>query len=482
MREPAGSVRQMSSGVRIERLNPEELLRLVQTQQRQIAALEEMGRALQREGEQLKRHQQRQAAPFSKEQPVATPKRPGRRPGQGAFGRRTAPAPAAVTEPEVAVPVTVVACPACGGVLGEERHEAASVTELPAVPQPQVTLYRVAARTCTACGKTVRGQHPALAADQRGATAHRLGPRLLSAAHALHYQHGVPVQRVPGILEALTGARVTASALTQDALRQAQGGVGTATETLRKEMAQAERVHTDDTGWRVGGRSAFLLGFTTPTATLYRIRARHRNEEVREVIGDAFAGVLCTDRGKSYDAAALAEVKQQKCLAHLQRSASAVLETKWGRGRSFARALKALLHEGLALWQAYQAGSVEDFDAQRAALRQRLDHHLRERTLPDPDNQRLLDQLRWHHQRGNLLRFLDDPRIEPTNNRAERALRPAVIARKVSQCSKTEAGAAAFAAFASVTRTAVQQHQPVIDRLAALRRAPPPRSPAPDRR
>ena len=59
----------------------------------------------------------------------------------------------------------------------------------------------------------------------------------------------------------------------------------------------------------------------------------------------------------------------------------------------------------------------------------------------------------WHNDRGNLLRFLDDPSIEPTNNRAERALRPAVIARKVSHCSKTARGADAFSAFTSIITT-----------------------------
>ena len=66
---------------------------------------------------------------------------------------------------------------------------------------------------------------------------------------------------------------------------------------------------------------------------------------------------------------------------------------------------------------------------------------------------RLQNELGWHHDRGNLLRFLDDPSIEPTNNRAERALRGAVIARKVSHCSKNVGGADAFSAFTSVIRT-----------------------------
>src|SRR4029453_13221991 len=59
-------------------------------------------------------------------------------------------------------------------------------------------------------------------------------------------------------------------------------------------------------------------------------------------------------------------------------------------------------------------------------------------------NPRGLNELGWHHDGGNVLRFLADPRIEPTNNRAERALRPAVIGRKVSQCTRTARGSRAF--------------------------------------
>ena len=79
-----------------------------------------------------------------------------------------------------------------------------------------------------------------------------------------------------------------------------------------------------------------------------------------------------------------------------------------------------------------------------------------EQVKPFRDNWRdgrLQNELGWHDDRGNLLRFLDDPGIEPTNNRAERTLRGAVIARKVSHCSKNEDGADAFSAFTSVLRT-----------------------------
>ena len=77
--------------------------------------------------------------------------------------------------------------------------------------------------------------------------------------------------------------------------------------------------------------------------------------------------------------------------------------------------------------------------------------------MADRDNRRLQNELGWQDDRGNLLRFLDGAGIEPTNNRAERALRGAVIARKGSHCSKTEGGADAFSAFTSVIRTLVRQ-------------------------
>jgi transposase len=465
-------VGRVSEQERIEAFNPAALVRLVETLQQRVADLERQNAELRAEVERLKRRQQRQAAPFSKDIHVAQPKRPGRKPGQGRFASRPAPPPQIVSEPPVPVPVLASACPRCGGVLGAPETELASLTDLPEQPQPVVRQYAVGVRRCQSCGRSVRGRHPDLAANQYGATAHRLGPRLLAAAQSLHYQHGVPVRRVPALLAELTGVHLTQSALTQDALRQAAGPVGTAYQALRADIGKAARVHTDDTGWRVGGMPAQLMGFTTDTATVYQIRDRHRNQEVREVIPAHYVGVLCSDRGKSYDAKALAGVKQQKCLAHLQRSVSELLETKWGRGRSFGLGLRRLFDEALALWQSYHADTATDFAAQGTNLRQRLDEHLRERALPDPDNQRLLNGLRWHHQRGNLLRFLDDPRIEPTNNRAERALRPAVIARKVSQCSKTRDGADAFAAFTSVLRTAVQQGASGTERLAQLRRSP----------
>ena len=435
----------------------DELLALVVRLQRQVEELTAVNEALRQENADLKRGGKRQASPFSKGTRVEYRKGPGRKPGEGPFAYRKAPRLEELTAPVVDVPVTEGVCTSCGGELALERVEFASVTDLSPLPRPVVTAYRVQVCRCLSCGRRVRGRHPGVAPDQYGATAHRLGGQAMAAAHVLHYGVGIPVRKVPLVLKLLTGVDVTQSALTQDALRRAHGPVGTAYAALRTGVSASPFVHSDDTGWRVGGDSAQLMAFETDAATVYQVRPRHRNEEVREVVPADYAGVLVTDRGRSYDAEELAGVRQQKCLAHVLRSLSEVSETKRGPARVFSTRLKGVLRESLDLWRADPRTDRERFAAETERLKATLTRQLRDRCLTDPDNQRLLNELGRHHDRGNLLRFLEEPGVEPTNNRAERALRPAVIARKVSHCSKTWRGAEAFSAFTSVLRTLARQ-------------------------
>src|SRR4051794_9349268 len=434
--------------------------------------------ALKAQIDRLARDAKRQAAPFSKGQRKAQPKRPGRKPGRGRFTFRTLPTPDQWTEPPIEVRLPDPAGSCCGEPLQEHRVDLAAITDLPPQPRPVVQPYRVWVYRCPACETTVRAPHPDLAPDQFGATAHRMGPRVMAAAHATHYGLGVPVRKVPAVLRLYAGVQLTQSAITQDASRRASGPIGTRYQALRDGIPKADVVYTDDTGWRVGGERAHLMIFETDTATVFQVRDRHRNEEVREVIGDDYAGGLVTDRGKSYDAREVEGVKQQKCISHALRSINEVLETKRGRAHHFGARLKKLLKEGLELWHEYHdhRGQLTRFERRARSPQEAVTRHLKPRRLVDADNQRLLDEFGRHHTRGNLLRFLDDPRVEPTNNISERGSRFAVIQRKVSQCSKTAGGAEAFAAFASVIKTAMRQGLDVVEWLSALFRGIDPRT------
>ena len=461
------------SGAPLQRI--EELEEENEVLRERLEQAEEDNERLRQENEQLRKELKAagRGAKRGRRKPKADPKRPGRKAGQGPFRFRQAPVDAGANrEPPIEVPVTVGECPWCGGELRYERTDEATVTDMPPAAQAEVKSYAVEVRRCERCGQRVRGQHPDVAADQYGATAHRVGPRVKAAAHTVHYGMGVPVRKLPAILREFTGIEVTQSALTQDALKKSEGVVGDAYQELRTGVATAPAVYTDDTGWRIHGEAAHLMTFDTDQATVLQIRRRHRNEEVRELIPADYAGVMVTDRGKSYDAEELLGVKQQKCLDHLKENINEVLEHKTGRARSFGLKLKSILREARQLWRDQRAGKVEKFQAEVQRIEEELTMHLRARILKDEDNQRLLNGIGLQHDRGRVLLFLHDPTIEPTNNRGERSLRPAVIVRKLSHGSKNERGAEAFAGFTSVIQTAAKKRGcSIIDVLQNLFRS-----------
>ena len=409
----------------------------------------------------------RQATPFSRGSRKKDPKPPGRKRGQGPFRRRGAPAQDTVVGPPIEVPVEVAVCPCCGGVLEHERVDEVSVTDVPERPKPEAKVYAVEVRKCRGCGLRVRGRHAAVAPDQHGATAHRVGPVAKAMAHALHYGLGVPVRKTPEVLRELTGITLTQGAITQDALRRAKGRVGAAYQGLRASIPRAPVVYTDDTSWKVHAEPAQLMVFDTDRETVYQVRPQHRNEEVRELVPADFAGTLVTDRGMSYEAEELRGVNQQKCLSHILKNLKEAAVQKTGPALAFPLRLSGLLKEAIALGKRREQYSHRRFSAQVKDLEARIEHQLRPRRLQNPDSQRLLDGIGGQHSKGRLLRFLRTPGVEPTNNRSERALRPAVIQRKVSQCSKTQDGAEAFSAFSSVIRTMLKRGQTSV--VAGLR-------------
>ena len=156
-------------------------------------------------------------------QRAAKPRRPGRKPGTVSFNFRKPPSADELTEPIIDVSVSAESCPGCGGALEHEGVGYAYITDIPPMPKPEVKGYRVQICRCRSCGKRVRGSHREVAPDQHGASSHRMGRRVMSAAHVLHHSVGVPVRKIPSILRTLTGVKISQSAITQDALRRSKG-------------------------------------------------------------------------------------------------------------------------------------------------------------------------------------------------------------------------------------------------------------------
>lgn len=134
-------------------LDREELVTLVLRLQGQVAQLTSAVGGLRKEMAGLKRAGKRQAAPLFNGTRKPNPKPPGRRPGRGPFNYRRPPSHQEITGPPVDVPVAESACPGCGGRLQPAGTDLAYLTDIPALPQPRVTQYRVQVRRCASCGR-----------------------------------------------------------------------------------------------------------------------------------------------------------------------------------------------------------------------------------------------------------------------------------------------------------------------------------------
>jgi transposase len=457
----------------------EQLLELV----RQLIAENERRRAenaqFRAEIAQLKRKNGRSAAPFSKNKRKQDPKRPGRNPTPGACRHRPAPAAEDYSGPPVEVPVSETVCPACGGALVEAGEELVTNTEIPPPPQPAVKAYRIKLRTCGQCQRKVRGPQPEVAPEQCGATAPRVGPRAQAAAQLLHYGDGLPQRQVPRGRKRLTGLPLTQGARVHSALRLGPGaGAGAQADNhLREESPEQAALNPDDPGGRGNGQAAHVRVFESQALTLDHIRAQPRNEAVRAVMGDPYQGPRCPERGQSDEAKELAETTQHKCLAHMLRSSAEGLESNRGPARHCGAVLNSQRQEARELDQACPEPEKKLGDYARGvrALERAVSYPLRPRAGQAADHQRLLQDMGRPHARGNRLRFRHDPTtVAPTHNAAERALRPAVLARQVSPCAKTDRGAPAYAACKRVLGTLKKSGSEVREKLTRLLGPSPP--------
>lgn len=184
--------------------------------------------------------------------------------------------------------------------------------------------------------------------------------------------------------------------------------------------------------------------------------------------GQEFAGVLGGDGFSAYDPL---DYAQQKCLAHLLRSCRASEALKSRGAVRVSRHVAQLLRAAMKLKERHGALTAHGSRVACGRLEAALDRLL-EVQLPDPDTARLAKRLQKH--RHQLLTFLDAEAVEPTNNRAERALRPAVIARKLPAGNRTERGAKTHAIVARVIQTCRQQGHDFLQAAQQLLRSPQP--------
>jgi transposase len=423
----------------------------VEQLERALAALQRTCNELRQQLEATARAGKRQAAPFAKGPPEAQPRTPGRKAGDqhGRHGHRPPPAPERIDEThEAPLPD---GCPGCGGPVDETHVDQQYQTDIPR--RPVVRQFNVHCGRCRACGQPCRGRHPLQTSDATGAAASQLGPDAQAAVVVLNKDAGLSHGKIAVAFDALFGITLTRGACAQIVLRAGRR-LRPAYAEIERRLPRSPTVTPDETGWRVGGQPAWLHAWVGDDLTCYVISPHRSADALQAVIGLDWDGVLIHDGFASYDRFAAA--CHQQCLAHPLRRAHDLEQTQVGTARRFPRQVIELFQGALAVRDAHVAGEG-DATSLQAAYERCVDEvqALTGRPRRNAANAALAFHL-WVHAE-QWFQFLIDPSIPATNYRAEQALRPAVVNRKVWGGNRTEAGAEAQGVVSSVLQTCRQQ-------------------------
>jgi transposase len=401
----------------------------------------------------------RQAAPFRVEpqKRALAPKRPGRKRGHPGASRHK---PEQIDEH---IEAQLCCCPQCGGRQFKDQHTIEQLIEdIPPV-RPHVTQLTTYQATCVQCGRSLRSTHPLQMSLAIGAAGVQLGPRALALAADLNKAKGLPMRKTCAVLRDCFSLQLSPGGLSQ-ALDRLAAKVKPQYDAIIRELRQAPAVHSDETSWWVAGPGWWLWVFTNPELTFYVVAQSRGRDLLGDVLGKDFGGVLVSDCLAIYDDAT---ALQQKCYAHHHKAIREAKALHPLQGEGFLCEVEAMLRAAVALQQQKALLSLETF----SHLRQGLQHkavQLLEPPLSEPNEEAVRNRL--NKQRDHLFTFLDHDGVDATNNLAERQLRPAVIARKISCGNKTPKGARTWQILASLAATCAQRATSFI---AALARAAP---------
>ena len=416
--------------------------------------------------EELEREAHRQAAPFRR------PERK-RKQDKGKPGRPKGHPPAHREPPpqvDEQAEVPLECCPHCAGPVENVRPVVQLIEDIPVVITRHIrlTTYR---GHCPHCG-VVHSTHPDQVSTAVGAAGTHLGRNALALAASLNKQFGLPMRKVCAILQQHFGLSLTPGGLSQALVRMA-GKLQQPYQELQDAVRHSAVIHADETGWWVDGKSAWLWVFTNPQLTLYAIDNRSQ-QVVRRILGDDHPGVLVSDCLASYDPH---PGRKSKCCAHHLKAISEALQQ--APDSEFLQDIRWFLKAAIMLHKLREDLTAGTYWDKVAFLERRADELLGP-ARGHAAEIKIRNRLSKH--RPSLLTFLHVAGVDPTNNLAERQLRPAVIARKLSCGNKSEAGKTAFEVLASLAATCRQQGRSFTELVAGSLSLglPPPPTLAPD--
>jgi len=424
-----------------------------------VEALEAMVQALQEQLNQTSQNSSR--PPASDRLQHARPRRPRstrRRGGQlGHPGHTRTVIP--VEEVDEVVVLKPAQCTHCQAPLSGDdpkpwRHQ---VFEIPPI-KPVVTEYQWHQLVCAGCGEVTRAPWP------EGVPSGTYGPRVQATVALCTGAYRLSKRTTQQVMDEVFGVPMSVGTISP--LEQATtAAVAAPVEEARTYVHEQAVAHLDETSWRQGTKRAWLWVAVTSLVTVFVVRLSRGGQVARELLGEHFSGILVTDRYSAYNWYPVRW--RQLCWAHLLRDFAAMRD-RGGCSAEIGDALLVQAHQMFTWWHRVREGTLQrsTFRSYMTPLRCEVERLLEagSRCGVPKTAGTCRDILK---RRQALWTFVQVAGVEPTNNTAERSIRPGVLWRKGSFGTQSAEGSRFVESMLTVVTTLKQQHRNVLEYLTA---------------
>lgn len=413
-------------------------------------------------------------------------KKSGRKPGgqPGHMGHDRQP----VENPDRVEEVLPQQCKHCGTPLPQASGDRQTVgdifrrqiVDLPEVIVPVVTEYQYPKLVCSCCHKGTR-------AELRPEHEHEIGERLTAVISYLIGLRKMTRRDVAATMQDLFGVDISVGSV-QKAWEETADAVEAPYTELEEALATEPVLNSDETGSRTNGDKRWVWALCSSWFVFYHIACSRGVEVLVELLGEAFAGILCSDRCPTY--LSYHRGLAQFCWAHLQRTLKGIGEfASTADAVHFARDMLSAVKRLFGLWYQFcgEAGIGKRLLTRTELIQQSIPIQKRICRLAakylDSDDREVRNLARaFYVHWDKLFTFIEHEGVEPTNNVSERAMRLFVLIRKITYGNRSAKGEIALARLLTVTQTCKLQQRPLLSYLLTAVHCHRRRQPAPSLR
>lgn len=338
---------------------------------------------------------------------------------------------------------SVTKCPFCGGKLSKVQEiRERTVTDIPEI-RTETTKYKIERRFCKYCKKMVEPEIKDALPNAR------FGLRLMLLITFLKLGLRMPSKKIKELMQIQYSFNISDGEIYK-ILEQLSKVFGPYYKELKKKIREVAVKHIDETGWPINGKMNWLWIFINREAALYVVRRRRSSKVPISILRKQESKIIESDALPAYtQLCKKTKAKQQLCWAHILRNAKDLKE-HYSEAGYIHRRLKNIYKQAVKLEHKAAEEQIEKLLHQIDLITSRRYKHV--------EVHKFVKSVCKKH-REDLFRFVNNPEIESTNNRAERGLRHAVVIRKISNGSRSKKGAKITSNLLSVIETLKLQNQ-----------------------